>query len=1115
MKSLDETKKVGVDVEVTGTEKAKKDGQELVETVEKTTKAFDRNTNALNRNASAEDKQSQSTDKSVLANKKLANTIGDMSKKLTLQSLRYYAGMIAQVARKTIELSKYSVDYIENLNLMDSAFGKNAQSAREWIKNISDIYGFDESLMAKELGMFRQFGNALGFASDKADLLSKNLTLMAGDISSLYNITFEQASNKLTSALTGQTKAIRSLGADITQATLQQELYNMGINESISDMNRAEKTLLIYLTLERQLAASQGDLAKTLMSPSNQMKIFTEQVHRLARAIGNSLLPMLASILPIVNGVIMALTELFNFLAILLGYDEAKFSFGGALVDLDEMSAGVGNVGDALDGVSGSAGKAGKSVDDLKKKLSGLRAFDKLNVIQTPNDTSSGSSGGSGGGGGVGGLAGGGINSKLLDALKQYNAHLEQAGDKAKRIRNRILEWLGFSRDANGEWKLTNVTWGNMLVAALGILTAFRIIRGIGKLLGLGSIGKGMVKVFSKIATLVGGKGAAAGGATAGGGIAGGLGEAAAAAGALIAGIVLGATSANTLFKILDNARASTQTHLSLWEQIVTTLTYGVAPILSLIPLTAFAISKSMKKIDIFSDISKGTKEKLKPLYDELEVFDKKIANLDFSNKIIDDKDISVIKERTKTITGIIVNELDADKNDQLKRIKGMQKILGANDYKGIEEATKKYYDNQKKTVEKNENEINDIVKKAKGRKEGLTKEEIERINKLRDESEKIGLQASTKNQEELEKIYLRAKYNRENIAVREASNIIKASKEKYEAVVKDAEETRRATIDEANKMREAGIITKDQYDKIVKAADDAKNDTVKKAKEQYDGVKSETKKGLGENAKYIDEKTGEVKSNWSVWWDDLKKKASGTWKDINDDTSKNSGDLQTSIAGAWDGIKKKSSEKWATIKKWVEDNILNKYFSAKWWKGEWEYIVSSAETGLKRVHSKIKSVWDGIKKWLDDKVFKYFTKSYWNNKWATIKTSVTLPHLHIRWEPLNVSDKMKKALDALGIGTKIPKLSVSWYASGGFPEKGELFVAREQGAEMVGSIGNKTAVANNDQIVQAISIGVQRAMEKSGMKNTKVVIEAKGDSSGLMNFITYKQKEESRQFGL
>lgn len=1113
MNKLDDTKKVGVEVEVNGVEKAKKDTKSLVDVIERNTEAFDKLTNALEKNSSAEKTNNSEKEKSISTNNRMANSLAAINKKLTIPNIRHYAQMISSVARKTIQLSKYSVDYIENLNLMDSAFGKNANAAREWVKNIADIYGFDESLMSKELGMFRQFGNALGFANDKADQLSKNLTLMAGDVSSLYNITFEQASEKLTSALTGQTKAIRSLGADITQATLQQELYNMGINESISNMNRAEKTLLIYLTLERQLAASQGDLAKTLESPSNQMKIFTEQVHRLARAIGNALLPALATILPIVNGAIMALTELFNILAALLGYDESKFSFGGALVDLDDMSVGVGNVGDALDGVSGSAGKAGKSVDDLKKKLTGLRGFDKLNVITTPTDTKSSGSGGSGGGGGVGGLAGGGINKKLLDSLKDYNAHLKEAGDKAQRIRDKILEWLGYSRDANGEWVRGKATWGRMLVHALGILAAFRIIRGIAKLLGLGSLGKGMVKVFGKVATLVGGKGAAAGaGAT--GGIAGGLGEAAAAAGALIAGIVLGATSANTMFKVLDNARASTNTQLSLWEQIASTLTYSVAPILSLIPLTAFAISKSMKKIDIFSDISKDTKEKLKPLYDELEIFDKKMANLDFSNKVIDDKDIEVIKERTKTISGIIVKELDADQNDQLKRIKGMKKILGENDYKEIESSTKKYYENRKKTVEENENAINKIIEKAKGRKEGLTKEEVEKINKLRDENEKIGLQASTENQEELEKIYLRAKYNRENIAVREASSIIKASKDKYEAVVKDAEETRKATIDEANKMREAGTITEDQYDKIVKAANQTKEDTVKKAKEQYDGIKEETKKGLGDNAKYIDEKTGEIKSNWSVWWGDLKKKVSDTWKDMNEETSEKASNMQASIAGTLEDIKKKVDEKWADIKKWWNKNVAPK-FTKKYWTDFFTKTVNGVADGAKSAFGAIKEKWGDFKTWWNNNVAPKFTKKYWKDKFSNIKPHISLPHLSINWESLNVSGAMKKALDTIGIGSKIPKLSVSWYAKGGMPDAGELFVARESGPELVGSIGNKTAVANNDQIVQAISIGVQRAMEKSGMKNTKVVIEASGDSSGLMNFITYKQKEENRQFGL
>lgn len=54
---------------------------------------------------------------------------------------------------------------------------------------------------------------------------------------------------------------------------------------------------------------------------------------------------------------------------------------------------------------------------------------------------------------------------------------------------------------------------------------------------------------------------------------------------------------------------------------------------------------------------------------------------------------------------------------------------------------------------------------------------------------------------------------------------------------------------------------------------------------------------------------------------------------------------------------------------------------------------------------------------------------------------------------------------------------SMQGYASGGFPETGQLFLAREAGAEMVGSIGNQTAVANNDQIVQGIESGVRSAV--------------------------------------
>ena len=77
--------------------------------------------------------------------------------------------------------------------------------------------------------------------------------------------------------------------------------------------------------------------------------------------------------------------------------------------------------------------------------------------------------------------------------------------------------------------------------------------------------------------------------------------------------------------------------------------------------------------------------------------------------------------------------------------------------------------------------------------------------------------------------------------------------------------------------------------------------------------------------------------------------------------------------------------------------------------------------------------------------------------------------------------------------------------------------MAREAGPEMVGSINGHTAVANNDQIVQGIQNGVFNAMMSAlssvDFGNSNVTIEANGDTDGLLNFITFKQKQRDRQF--
>ena len=109
----------------------------------------------------------------------------------------------------------------------------------------------------------------------------------------------------------------------------------------------------------------------------------------------------------------------------------------------------------------------------------------------------------------------------------------------------------------------------------------------------------------------------------------------------------------------------------------------------------------------------------------------------------------------------------------------------------------------------------------------------------------------------------------------------------------------------------------------------------------------------------------------------------------------------------------------------------------------------------------------------------------------------------HFTWTSTPASGWMANVLSAIGLPTSLPKLNVEWYATGGFPSVGEMFIAREAGPELVGSIGRKTAVANNDQIISGIEDGVYRAMvaansgSNSSSQTIHIITEIDGDIVG------------------
>ena len=385
----------------------------------------------------------------------VSNEADKMAKKVNIAfnygALRMFASSLSRVYSGLIKVTQKSSEFLESFNLFQVAFDDNYREAERFINKMSEMYGLDEAWLTRTTALFKQLANAMGMGAETGDKLSRLLTQMSVDISSLYNLDVDKVPQILQSALAGQTKPARRLGADITQTTLQQTLGDLGIDRSVVNLSYAEKRLLIVISLTRQLTQATNDWGRTLESPANQMRILNEQFNRLTREVGNVFLPILSKILPYLNAIVMVLTEIIAIIARLFGYKKEDYDYFQTMADdIDDFGAGVDD--------------ASSSVEKLKR---GLRGFDKLNNITTPSASS----------GGVGGGMGTGIDPDLMDAFNKayddYFKKISQVEMKATRIRDRIMEWLGFQKmidDETGDvyFKFQKITGGTIL-GALGV----------------------------------------------------------------------------------------------------------------------------------------------------------------------------------------------------------------------------------------------------------------------------------------------------------------------------------------------------------------------------------------------------------------------------------------------------------------------------------------------------------------------------------------------------------------------------------------------------------------------------------------------------------------------
>ena len=433
--------------------------------------------------ANAESQESQEAEKNKNKHQEQGSVLDAINK--SIPSIISQFRLLGTTIRRTTSLItgwvKASGYMIEAVNLYRMALGEYADAGEDWAKRITDALYLDPKELYQYSGQFFNLTNGLGVAVKDAEFMARNLTQLTFDMTSYLNLSSNDvAFNKLTSAMSGQTKAVTNVGIAVQAASLQELAYSMGIEKSVQEMTQAEKTYLRYIQIMRSTTQMQGDLGKTIITPTNAMRLFSTQVTLLARAIGQVLTPIIMKLMPYLIALTQLLTEAAQRLATFFGFN------------LQDFEAPASKVADLFADINEEAKDTAGTINRT------LAKFDDLNVVES---NSSGS--------GAGDL--GEIDfSKYLEGYDMLKNYTTQMADKIAEAKKQMEGWLKVIKP--------------IALALAGIWAATKVLKFIDGLTRVGKALKNIFKIGDKIkswgigaklttwTTKVGGLGKAVGG---------------------------------------------------------------------------------------------------------------------------------------------------------------------------------------------------------------------------------------------------------------------------------------------------------------------------------------------------------------------------------------------------------------------------------------------------------------------------------------------------------------------------------------------------------------------------------------------------------------------------
>lgn len=867
---------------------------------------------------------------------------------------------------------KSAMDYQETVHLFSTVFTRLGKRAGEdfyegFFDRINEFQskfirlGLDPDALMNFQAVFAQMSDSMGVLPETAYAISESFTALGADLSALFNLPIEDAMLKLQAGLSGQIRPLRQLGIDISKTTLMEEARRRGIAKSIEVMTASEKVQLRYLAIMRQTMVAHGDMAKTIMSPANSLRVLTQQFKMAGRAIGSIFLPIVQKLLPYLTAVAIVIQRIASFIAGLFGYELPKLQ-ETVTFDYDD-----GILGD-WDKEQDNIGKTGKALKKLKSRLMG---FDEINILPDQQDPSSGAGGGKGG-------MGAGASFDLSDEILKMNEEYQKMIDEilanttytAEEIANNIIDALLKIKEAS-EPTIESL---KRLGKALEPLKTF-VAKGLSDFyheflvpVGKWTLGEGLPRLIDALTN--------------------GLEK-------INWGLI------NDSLKRLWQALAPFAINVGeglvwFWEN-------------ALVPLGVWTMNEVVPR---FLDLLASAINFLNTVIEIFKPYGEWLWN-------------SFLVPIAQWTGGIILDVLDRliEKFDRLSE--------WAREHPEL---------------------VNGIITAVGGLILAFKAKEI----------------AVT--------------------AVEKAIGAAETAFGMFGEILGFIQSPLGLTTLAIAGLITVGWLVYENWEEISEFFKELWEDLKELAEEIWDGIKEHIINPIKEAWDFLKETWESIKEFLSETWESLKTNASEIWKNMGE-----------KISQTWENIKNKTSEIWNNVKKFLIDkiwqpilNFIDNTFVKNFKRGfkKLGETVDNFKTNVDKAISKVKEIFEGIVTFV-----KGVFKRDWGKAWegvVEVFDGIISGLANIFKRPLNIMiDGINDFLGGLnkikipdkvpgvgGLGFNIPK--IPRLATGGVLNAGQLFIANEAGPELVGNYGRKTAVLNNAQIVDAVSVGVYKAVSSA-----------------------------------